>query len=990
MYFCFMRYSAIVLLLLVQSWVYGQQHTLNTYPRIYFDRGLELYEEGRFNAAIAQFEQALAIEGAKENGDLVFYHAMAKLYAQHENAEPFLNSYLNNNPNSSRANQANLALGDYFYNGGKYPAALGYYREVDEKALSPKDKDMFNFRVGFCYVFREKFKEAKEHLEKVNKGNPQYAGISQYYYGYACLMEKDYEAAFNAFRSIKDKRFEKVHFYMAQVLYQMSKYEEAIGELDKINTPRVSKNDIDWLKGKCYYRMKSYRKATESFMAVKPKMEKLSPQEQFEIGYAFAKSDQNNECLPWLRAVAKNNDSLAQIACYELGNVLLEMKNYREASFAYSEVWRTGFNEEIARISLYTQAKIAVQLGESNATKLLDKYVRMFPKSPEAKEASKLKARLLLNTDNYREAVDILEGIDDLDEATEEIYQKVTLARGMELYKSRKFDDAIELFAKCKKKQANKKYAAEASYWTAEALMQKGDNDKALTEYKSFIDMSQSDRVKEFPYAYYGQGYVHFGKKNYGEAATYFDEFTKKLTNNRYEERVVHDAYLRLGDCYLMTRDLERSVRAYAYVSGKNGTDADYALYQSSVIYGLLHRSEEKVSTLKRLIDQYPRSRYAMDGYNDIASEYMTMNRTKEAESYYKQILTLYPGTQLTRKAYSTLGRIYYNDKKVDEAVSVYTRLYDEFKGTQDAQSASDMVKFIYTEEGRAKDYVKWASSRGGISSSAEDSVLYETAMNAYDRQDYKKAAPSFETYLSEKPNGNFVISSLYYLGMSYEELKQPQKAIEAYKKVAVANSGDLKEDATLAVLKIYGNSANCDEIIQYVEILESITRSKDIQRKAWKTMMYCYNKSGNKQGLKTVAGKVLEDQSVDSDLKLNSQIILARGLVEEKKYEEALPKLKDIYSSGDSRFAAEAKYLQAQVLFEQDSMIACQDVCFELLDQFNAYDEWVCSGLILLGDAFAKTNDLVSAKDAWNKVIENFTDKKYVDIAKQRLATTK
>jgi predicted negative regulator of RcsB-dependent stress response len=49
-----------------------------------------------------------------------------------------------------------------------------------------------------------------------------------------------------------------------------------------------------------------------------------------------------------------------------------------------------------------------------------------------------------------------------------------------------------------------------------------------------------------------------------------------------------------------------------------------------------------------------------------------------------------------------------------------------------------------------------------------------------------------------------------------------------------------------------------------------------------------------------------------------------------------------------------------------------------------------VCSSLILLGDAFAKTNDLVSAKDAWNKVIENFTDKKYVDIAKQRLATTK
>ena len=53
-----------------------------------------------------------------------------------------------------------------------------------------------------------------------------------------------------------------------------------------------------------------------------------------------------------------------------------------------------------------------------------------------------------MNTDKYREAVAILEGIEDLDAQTEEIYQKVTLARGMELFKSRNFDAAIQLFEK--------------------------------------------------------------------------------------------------------------------------------------------------------------------------------------------------------------------------------------------------------------------------------------------------------------------------------------------------------------------------------------------------------------------------------------------------------------------------------------------------------------------------------------------------------------
>jgi TolA-binding protein len=100
----------------------------------------------------------------------------------------------------------------------------------------------------------------------------------------------------------------------------------------------------------------------------------------------------------------------------------------------------------------------------------------------------------------------------------------------------------------------------------------------------------------------------------------------------------------------------------------------------------------------------------------------------------------------------------------------------------------------------------------------AEDSILYETAITAYDREEYKKAAGSFESYLSEKPEGNFVISAQYYLGMSYEQLKQPQKAVEMYKKVAVANSGEYKEDATLAVLKIYGPNAECSDIITYLE----------------------------------------------------------------------------------------------------------------------------------------------------------------------------
>jgi len=982
-----MRYTAWIIALFCIHSVAAQQHPENRFPSVFEKRGYELYQEGRFNAAIAQFEMAMQQNPDTEpSGDLLYYHAMSKLRAGHEDAEPFLVSYLENNPNKVRENQANLSLGDFFYDKSKYRRALLYYRKVDQAVINSEDKNRYSFRLGFCYIEKEKYEEARPLLEAVVATQNEYTDFAQYYYGFITLYFKEYDKAYTAFKSITDPKFEKVHFYMAQVLYQLSKFDEALTELDMLNTNKVPKSDVYWLQAKCYYQMKDYAKASEYYLKGDPNMDKVSGIEQYEIAFSLAESGSLSESIPWYRAAGSHKDSLSQIASYQLAKVLLKMKNYREASYAFSEVWRTGYDEELAKTALYNQAKIAVQLGEANSTKLLDKFVRLFPKTAEARDANKLKARLLLNTDKYREAVDILEGMEDLDPTTEEIYQKVTLARGMELFKSRRFEQALELFEKCKKRRANLSFAAQAGYWTAESLLQSGKEDAALNAYKDFINMSNSDKIEEFAYAYYGQGYVFFQRKDYAQASLYFSQFVNKVVKDRYEEKVVHDAYLRLGDCYLMTRELEKSVSSYAYVSGKNGRDADYALFQSGIIYGLLENSAEKISTLKRLVSQYPKSRYTLDGYNEIASEYMLIKNYEGAEKYYTLILDQYPGTQVTRKAYSTLGRIYYNQGKINESVQIYTRLYDEFKGTEDARTAVEMVKSIYTEEGMAKEYVAWASSRGGITESAQDSVLYETAINAYDRGEFKKAISSFESYLEEKPNGSFVIPAQYFMAISYEQNKQLLKALDAYKKVAVANSGDFKEDATLAVLKIYGVDAKCDEILPYLEIIEGLTRSKDIQRRAWKSMMYCYNKSGNQEGLSSIAEKVLEDNSVDNDLKFESQLIVVKNELKSNKTLEMVDKLKNIYEGNDNRFAAEAKYLEADVYLNIDSVEMAKESCYQLIDNYNGYDYWVGKSLILLGDAFAKQDDVFNAKVTWNTLIENFTDEKLVNEAKQRI----
>lgn len=314
---------------------------------------------------------------------------------------------------------------------------------------------------------------------------------------------------------------------------------------------------------------------------------------------------------------------------------------------AYAEAFRTGFDPSIAEMALFNQAKLAIQLGDNGSIGLLDKYVKLFPNNPNAKEATKLKARLLINTDSYREAVSLLDGLGELDAQTEEVYQKVTLARGMELYKARNLKGAIELFDKCASKRTNMDLNAQSKFWKAETLMLMGEEAAATKAYQEFMDLPSASSTEMYPYAYYGLGYMKFQQKKYDEAASNFSRFTTQAAQGRYDERMVHDGYLRLGDCNFMTKQLSESVKAYAYVTGKKGTDADYALYQSGLIYGLLIKSEEKVTTMKRLITDFPNSRFVVDAYFECAEEYMVMGRSTEAEKYYSDILQ---NSQTTRK----------------------------------------------------------------------------------------------------------------------------------------------------------------------------------------------------------------------------------------------------------------------------------------------------------------------------------------------------
>jgi len=96
-----LRILLIIILLLGNASIRAQKTELFTGPEVHFRLGEELYNSGKWNAAVTEFGRFLEM-GSDENmrADARYYVAISKLRAAHSDGEAAVLEYLNNNPGS--------------------------------------------------------------------------------------------------------------------------------------------------------------------------------------------------------------------------------------------------------------------------------------------------------------------------------------------------------------------------------------------------------------------------------------------------------------------------------------------------------------------------------------------------------------------------------------------------------------------------------------------------------------------------------------------------------------------------------------------------------------------------------------------------------------------------------------------------------------------------------------------------------------------------
>lgn len=985
-----MRFRILLMLMILGFSTANAQKTAANEDKIkIYNTAIELYDKQLYNAAISNFMEYLPFATDAVNiSDVEYYIASCKLKLLHNNALSNMLDFMERYPNSRKLNNANLEVGDYYFNISKYKIALSYYKKVAESGLNSEERQRLAYRKGYCLFKANKLKEAKETLKPLTNSDNPYRTEATYYYAYVCYLDKDYREALKSFKAIEDKEIGATKLYIAEIYYLTNEYQKAIDYAKGKDFAELN-NKRDLLLGKCYYRLGEYEKAQEYFDICKYKVEELSASEAYEIGYTYYANKNCVKSSVLFERIANTGDAMAQSASYHLGDCFLKVGKKQNAYNAFYEAQRTDFDKSIQEEAMFAYAKLAQELEfQSKAIGVYQKFLEYFPKSKYKDEASKYLATLLYSSSDYKAAIDVLENMTLKDETTRELYQKILFLRAEELYLQKDYTNSEAMFKRSMTYKIDNNIYGQCQFWLAEIDYGRNSNEKAREGYQKFLDNTESKKTKFYPNALYGIAYTYYNQKKYAEAANYFTKYVNTI-GYTLPEVMFHDATLRLGDCHFATGNYNGAVDAYTYIISNKKSGADYAMFQQGIIYGLQKKYTNKVNILKKIPRDFPNSTYIPEAIFQIGDVYEIQENYTEAERNYRYLIEDYPNSPWVKDCHVRLASIYYRSSKFDKAIEEYKLIVKNYPGTPEAQKAIKNAENASKKEGKVKEYLDWVKTipNVNISTSKEDSLYYDAAYRKYSQNNYSGAITDFKEYLNNFSNGFFILNANYFTALSYIELKDNESSIQYLKMVADYQSSEFKEDAILKLSNYYIDKKDCQNGLAYYILLERYTTNPYGLRKSLYNQILCYNEAGDRINAYNKSNRLVKIEGITNAEKgLCNNTIAKHLFLDSSYYNTAKAKFRMTFKSQQDVYGAEAKYYEALILYTMDSLDKCKKSITDFYHQYPNYTYWLGKTFILLSDYYLKKGDEFQAKATLNNVLENFEEQEIKDIARQKL----
>ncbi len=974
-----MRKSVTVLMALVLAVITCQAQETKAYSNDHktYQQALSLFHNKQYQAAQTLFQSVLATTTDEETrANSAYYIANAAVRLNQLGADRLVEDFVERYPTSPRRNSAFTDVADYYFENGRYPYALKWYEKVERASLDARERERFDFRMGYALFNSDKPEAAEPYLQRVSN-SPEYGSQAKYYLGYIAYQQDDYEGANERFDQIADQELlqERLSYYQADMNFKLGNFREAI-EQAKMQLPKADRREVSELNkiiGESYFNLGEYENAIPYLEAYQGKKGRWSNTDYYQLGYAYYQQGDYANAIGQFNKIVDGADFVAQNAYYHLAECYLKLDRKQEALNAFRNAARMEFNPEISKDALLNYARLSYEIGNAYepVPEVLGAYLEAYPNDANASEVRELLVDSYLTSRNFQGALELLE--QDRGYASAETYQRVAYYRGVELFLEERYGEALELFRKASDTGKDEVFRARALFWRAESAYALGQFEEALTDYIRFQQLPVIRDLEENRSLDYQLGYTYFKLKDYGNAAAYFKKYAQGIEAGPRQS----DAWMRLGDSYFVGREYRNAISAYDEARAAGSPEKDYADFQKALSLGFLGREGEKRQALSTLIGTYPNSSLKDDALFELGNSFVQEGQDGRAIETYDRLIGEYRMSSLVPPAMMRKALVYYNSGRNREALTVFREVVAKYPESDQASQAVQTAKLIYVDLGEVDAYARWVRELDFVEVSDQEleTATFEAAEKQRLEGNATRALKAYRDYLEQFPGGSRNIEARFRTAQLLFANGQADAALPYFKTVADSGTGEMAEQSLTRVCEILIGRDAYPEAIPFLERLEEVADIPQNRTFAQSNLMKAFFMEEQYQQVRSYAEKVLQNPSLDARIRSDAQLMIARAARETGDMETARTRYAELLEDATGEPAAEALYYRA-LFAQQDGDLETSNAAVQkLAREFAAYREWGGKGLILLAQNFDRMDDAFQATYILENVVSNFED---------------
>lgn len=943
-----------------------------TYDRSYLIKeSHRLCADGKYGTALSVLER-IDTEGleATEIQELELLKAIATFEDNHLEGRALILQYLDDYPESSKRELLGCYVAESYYHSKEFKMACKWFESNDIKRLPREQQERANLYYALSLQECGKEENAISMLRTIVLKSKKYADDAIFHLAVIDYDNDNLENAERGFKSVKDSRKYKydVPYYIAGIHLKRGEYKEAGEIANKFIVQHGKKKQqiakMLHIAGAARYAEGNYEEAIIPLTRYIEKSEKPQRIACYQLAMCHFKNGDLDDALPLFMMCNNGNDAVAQSALLHTGIIMLEKNDNNAARMAFEHASTMTFDDKVREEAMYNYALCLHQTRYSpfaESVKIFELFLNDYPKSEHAEKVEGYLVEVYMNTHNYDVA---LLSINKINAPSAEILkakQKILYRLGVQEFINGNMNGAISFMDRSiELSRYNTATYADALYWKGEALYRKGDYVNAANNYR----MSQAKGGVNSNRAQYGIGYTLFQQKRYPEARR---EFVTFIDNSIGENKAtVADALNRIADCYFYQREYKTADQYYKLSIAADSSACDYALYRSALAQGLSNKYEEKTNTLKTLLERYPNSAYAEQSFYEMGRAYLELEQPEEAITTFDRLTVRFPKSALTRRATTEKAMVYNSIGERDKAIDTYKDIIERYPHSEEAHVAFQDLKNIYVDMGEVNEFAQYARTTTGVYSINQneiDTLSYTAAEKMYSKGEKEAAKEKFEEYLANYERGAFRLDTHYYLGDIYYGEKNMGEALKNFEEVLSFSDNKYTELAIIRAAGIHYNKGNNEEANELYKQLLVKSSNEERRQLARTNIMRTAQKLDRHGETVKYASELLANNTTSPEVKREASYNRAKAYMAMEKNDTAIKDLTELATDTRTKEGAEAKYLIAQIKFDQEKWEECEDTIMEYITESTPHAYWLARSFILLSDLYSIQGKKMEAK---------------------------